>query len=174
MATREVTAVNADLNLAIERMTEHDLLEVVELEEISGLSPWGWEAYHKELQSAEDVIMLVARHPLSLPGRNDGKSIVGFVVARLIGDELHVNNVAVRPEFRRHGIAARLLGAVLGWGRSKGSRLALLEVRAGNRAAQALYRRCGFRVTGRRRRYYQAPVEDALLMTVSLRSKPLI
>ena len=172
MTTGEVTAGKARLNLAIERMSEHDLLEVVELEQISGLSPWGWEAYHKELQSPEDVIMLVARHPLFSPGRNDSKSIAGFVVARLIADELHVNNVAVRPEFRRHGVAARLLEAVLGWGRRKESRLALLEVRAGNSAAQALYRRCGFQVTGRRRRYYQAPVEDALLMTVSLKSRP--
>ena len=57
MAIRETST---GIGLSIGRMTEHDLLEVVEIEEISGLSVWGWDAYHKELQSPEDVIMLVA------------------------------------------------------------------------------------------------------------------
>ena len=156
---------------SISRMTEHDLLEVVEIEEACGLSPWGWEAYHKELQSPEDVIMLVARKPFVASGGTE-KFVAGFVVARLITDELHVNNVAVRPDWRRIGIGAKLLDAVLAWGRQKRSALALLEVRAGNNSAQALYRRCGFEVTGHRQRYYRAPVEDALIMSVSLKSRP--
>jgi ribosomal-protein-alanine N-acetyltransferase len=48
----------------------------------------------------------------------------------------------------------------------------VLEVRAENTAAQKLYQACGFEVIGRRRRYYKAPVEDALLMAVSLKRKP--
>src|SRR5437870_5565522 len=149
-------------------MTEHDLLEVVEIEETAGLSPWGWDAYHKELQSPEDVIMLVARAGVSGGSPNEGRAIVGFIVSRLVARELHVNNVAVRPEFRRQGTAAQLLEGVLEWGRRKGATDALLEVRAGNIAAQGLYQRCGFQVTGRRRRYYTQPVEDALLMTLLL------
>ena len=147
-------------------MTEHDLLAVVEIEEESGLSPWGWDAYHKELQSPEDVIMLVARADAA------GGAVAGFIVSRLIGPELHVYNMAVRPELRRRGVAARLLRAVLEWGRLNGADLAFLEVREGNHAARDLYRGCGFAVAGRRRQYYAAPVEDALLMSVSLRSKP--
>jgi len=157
-------------------MTEHDLLEVVEIEENSGLSLWGWDAYHKELQSREDVIMLIAR---TQPGGGETGAdpgnepvVAGFIVARLVAGELHINNVAVRPEFRRQGIAARLVAAVLSQGQSDGARMAFLEVRAGNVPAQGLYRRCGFQVTGRRRRYYRQPVEDALLMSVSLESSP--
>jgi ribosomal-protein-alanine N-acetyltransferase len=149
-------------NIAIARMTEHDLLAVVEIEERSGLSPWGWDAYHKELQSPEEVIMLVAR------ADDMGDTVAGFIVSRVIGSELHVYNVAVKPDFRRRGIAARLLRAALEWGAGKGAALAFLEVREGNRAAQGLYRRCGFRVAGRRTGYYPAPLEDALLMSVSL------
>lgn len=153
--------------LMIERMTEHDLLEVVEIEEISNLSPWGWDAYHLELQCASASLMLVAR----LPAHDNApqKSIVGFIVARQMADEIHVNNVAVRPEYRRLRIGENLLRAVLTWGREQDSAQAVLEVRAQNIAAQKLYQACGFEVIGRRRRYYKAPVEDALLMSVSLK-----
>jgi ribosomal-protein-alanine N-acetyltransferase len=153
-------------------MTEHDLLEVVEIEMLSGLSPWGWDAYHKELQSEQDVILLVARTQAAGSGPCDAEGIVGFIISRLIAGELHVNNVAVRSEFRRQGIAAQLLAAVLDWGRRHEARMALLEVRSGNTAAQALYSRCGFQVVGRRRRYYSQPVEDALLMSISLSASP--
>ncbi len=166
MATAKLLIGDSGRNVAIEQMTEHDLLAVVEIEEESGLSPWGWDAYHKELQSPEEVIMLVAR------GDSGGGAVAGFIVSRLIGPELHVYNVAVRPELRRRGVAARLLRAVLEWGQRTGASLAFLEVREGNSAAQNLYRGCGFAVAGRRRQYYAAPVEDALLMSVSLRSKP--
>ena len=167
MATAKLLIGDSDRHLAIEQMTEHDLLAVVEIEEESGLSPWGWDAYHKELQSPEEVIMLVAR-----ADSGGGGAVAGFIVSRLIGPELHVYNVAVRPELRRRGLAARLLRAVLEWGQRKGASLAFLEVREGNSAAQELYRGCGFEVAGLRRQYYAAPVEDALLMSVSLESKP--
>ena len=168
MATAKLMIGDRYGSIAIARMTEHDLLAVVEIEEGSGLSLWGWEAYHKQLESPEEVIMLVARADFA----GGGDAVAGFIVSRLIGPELHVYNVAVRPEFRRREIATQLLQAVLEWGRRNGGYLAFLEVREGNSAAQKLYRRCGFRVAGRRHQYYAAPVEDALLMSVSLRSKP--
>jgi len=151
-------------------MTEHDLLEVVEIEELSGISVWGWDAYHKELQSPQEVIMLVARPDQSI--ENQASFIAGFIVSRMVAGELHINNVAVRPEFRRRGIAAHLLAAVLAEGRRNGARVAFLEVRAANAAAQLLYRSRGFQVTGRRRRYYNHPVEDALLMSLLLEPWP--
>ena len=154
----------------IERMSEHDLLEVVEIEEGSGLSHWGWDAYHTELQSRTDSIMLVARGTRT--EASGEPSVIGFIVARCLAGEIHVNNVAVRPNFRRHGIGEQLLQAVLAWGKQKQASLAVLEVRAGNAAAQGLYRASGFEVVGRRRRYYKDPLEDALLMTVSLQETP--
>ena len=160
-------AIANSATVEIERMTEHDLLEVVEIEETCNLSPWGWDAYHLELQSGLNSLMLVARFddPKS-PGQ---KSIVGFIVAREMANEIHVNNVAVRPEYRRRGIGERLLKGVLVWAREKRATQAVLEVRAENIAAQKLYESCGFQTIGRRRRYYRAPLEDALLMAVSLK-----
>ena len=172
MVTKEVIARQPSLSVSVELMTEHDLLEVVEIEGLSGLSPWGWDAYHKELQSGDDVIMLVARIRAGAGGPQDNRALAGFIVSRMVVDELHINNVAIRDEFRRQGIATHLLDAVLEWGRAKGARTALLEVRAGNAAAQRLYSGCGFLLAGRRKGYYSQPLEDALLMSVSLKSSP--
>ena len=163
MATAE-TATGAQLNISIERMTEHDLVEVCAIEELSDLSAWGWEAYHHEMQSRLDTIMLVAR----LDSSFFECRIAGFIVARLIADELHVNNVAVRPEFRGRGLGSALLRTTLDGARQRNAKIAQLEVRAGNAAAQNLYRRCGFETVGRRKNYYRGPTEDALLMSLTL------
>jgi len=76
--------------------------------------------------------------------------------------------VAVAPPFRRRGIGAALLGRVLKEGRALGARTALLEVRASNAAAQALYSRLGFVRVGLRKAYYTDLPEDALVMTASI------
>jgi ribosomal-protein-alanine N-acetyltransferase len=162
MATTESAATG--LRVSIERMNEHDLVEVCAIEAMSDLSAWGWDAYHAEMQSPIDTIMLVAR--IRAPAYD--YELAGFIVARLIADELHVNNVAVRAEFRGRGIGSALLQTTLGLAQGRQATIAQLEVRAGNEAAQKLYLRCGFEVVGRRRNYYRAPTEDALLMSLSL------
>ncbi len=87
-----------------------------------------------------------------------------FCACRLVLDELHVLDLAVRPSWRRRGLARVLLDLALRRAAAAGSRLALLEVRAGNEPALALYRALGFRTVGRRPSYYRDPVEDALLL----------
>jgi ribosomal-protein-alanine N-acetyltransferase len=160
----ETSKTAAELNVRIDRMTEHDLVEVCAIEEMSELSAWGWDAYHNEMQSHIDTIMLVARLDTNVYEHQ----IAGFIVARLIADELHVNNVAVRPEFRCKGLGSALLQMTLAEARGWDARTAQLEVRASNQAAQRLYHQCGFAVVGRRRNYYRGPTEDALLMTLTL------
>ena len=145
-------------------MTEHDLVEVCAIEEMCELSAWGWDAYYNEMRSQLDTIMRVAR----IDSPRVDYQLAGFIVARLIADELHVNNVAVRPEFRGRGLGSMLLETTLEQGRLRHAKVAQLEVRAKNTAAQHLYRRCGFEVVGRRRNYYRSPTEDALLMSLAL------
>lgn len=152
--------------ITITRMSEHDLLEVVEIEEQSGLSRWGWAAYYAELQGANRDLMLIARatHALIVePG-----PIAGYIVARETAGELHINNVAVRAEFRRRGIGAALLGRILHEARRRKANAAFLEVRSANLAAQALYEKNGFRAIARRADYYSEPREDAVVMTLLL------
>jgi len=127
------------------------------------LSAWGWDAYHNEMQSHIDTIMLVAR----LTSVAVQYEIAGFIVARLIADELHVNNVAIRPEFRGQGLGSALLLTTINQARQRGAQLAQLEVRASNNEAQRLYQKCGFAVVGRRKNYYRQPTEDALLMSLA-------
>ena len=148
----------------ISRMTEHDLVEVVEIEVASGLSRWGWDAYYAELRRPSESIMLVARIVESLNAHH----LAGFVAARLGADELHINNVAVRENWRQRGIGGLLLGAALEEAARRGAHRAFLEVRAGNEAAQALYSKFGFRSNARRPSYYTDPTEDAIVMTAPL------
>jgi [ribosomal protein S18]-alanine N-acetyltransferase len=156
-----------DFNLT--QMTEHDLLEVVEIEESCGLSRWGWDAYHAELSQGRGAIMLVA-HVGEGDAPSGGQRVKGFIAARLSADELHINNVAVRPKYRRTGVAKKLLESVIHEAARRGARAAFLEVRKGNTAAQALYGGCGFRMIGQRPGYYVQPLEDALVMSLALRT----
>jgi ribosomal-protein-alanine acetyltransferase len=94
--------------------------------------------------------------------------VVGFLVARRVANDLEILNLAVRPDARRCGIGAALLDEALAWGRTFHAESALLEVRASNLSALHFYERHGFRATGRRPRYYAAPIEDALLLTAAL------
>src|ERR1051326_1979069 len=118
MAATETATNSPTLKVSIARMTEHDLVEVCAIEELSDLSAWGWDAYHPELQSRIDTIMLVAR--LANSARFE---IAGFIVARLIADELHVNNVSVRPESRGRGIGCPLLQTTLDQARRREARI---------------------------------------------------
>jgi ribosomal-protein-alanine N-acetyltransferase len=71
-------------------------------------------------------------------------------------------NVAVAPEWRRQGVATRLIEQLLG--EAGGEDRYTLEVRASNRDAIRMYERLGFRPAGHRRRYYHDNGEDALIM----------
>ena len=148
-------------------MTEHDLLEVVEIEETTGLSLWGWEGYRGEL-SKPDAVMLVAQLNGGMAQLNASKYLCGFIAARVTADELHINNLGVRAAWRRRGLGSALLRAAISRGAQLQARTAVLEVRATNLAAQALYRQAGFQFEGRRRNYYGDPPEDALLMRAPL------
>jgi len=154
------------IEYAIERMTVHDLLEVVEIEEACRLSLWGWDSYHAELLRTE-AIMLVARR--ARPHDLNGISLLGFLSARISADELHINNIGVREMARRRGVGNKLLRAALAKAEELGVLTAVLEVRAGNAAAQSLYRRNNFEFAGRRRNYYHDPLEDAVIMDAILK-----
>lgn len=161
----EQRVARAPEGISISRMSEHDLLEVVEIEEQSGLSRWGWAAYYAELQGANRDLMLVARPADAIV---ESTPIIGYIVARETAGELHINNFAVRTGFRRRGIGWALLDRVLEEARRRKVNAAFLEVRSANLAAQALYEKSGFRAIATRANYYSDPREDAVVMTLNL------
>jgi ribosomal-protein-alanine N-acetyltransferase len=144
-------------------MREADLTEVVQIEERTGLNRWGYEAYRRELLTNPQALMFVAR-PLDSVDRE----VLGFVAAALMYDELHVNNIAAHPDYRRLGVGRALLDAAISEGQLRGATFCVLEVRASNESAQALYLAFGFRTTRRRKDYYRSPTEDALEMVLKL------
>lgn len=96
-------------------------------------------------------------------GRRDDEPVAGALV-RTVAGEAEILRMAVRPDARRGGLGRALLRAVLSASADACPDGVHLEVRASNAAARALYARAGFLERGRRRNYYQAPVEDAIVM----------
>ncbi len=137
-------------------MTVVDLDAVMAIDALSLPVPWPRSAHERELSNR------VARY-LVLVGPEG--AIRGYGGLWVQMDELHVIVMAVHPAWRRRGLGARILRALIRTGMALGCVGATLEVRAGNLAAQGLYGRFGFREAGLRRRYYGDNDEDALIMS---------
>ena len=90
--------------------------------------------------------------------------VIGFLAARQTADEAEVLNIAVHKDFRRQGAASALLVAALDKFQRSGVVSVFLELRASNRAANALYEHHGFVPAGSRKAYYRDPSEDAVCM----------
>jgi ribosomal-protein-alanine N-acetyltransferase len=110
--------------------------------------------------------MLIAR--VSSSPIIEHQRIAGYIVARESAGEVHINNVAVREQYRRRGIGNLLLGQIMETARRLKVHVAFLEVRSGNKAAQALYEKVGFKAIARRPDYYSDPKEDAVVMSLTL------
>ncbi len=149
----------------VDWMTLDDLSAVVEIEEISGLNRWGYDSYRRELITNPRAIMLVARTTQELE-----RNILGFFAGWTVEDEMHINNIASHPNFRRIGVGYKLLEAALEQGGRRGITQVILEVRASNETAQSLYRKFGFKFVNRRRDYYRFPTEDAFVMRLDMYS----
>ena len=133
-----------------------DIDAVLTIEEASFTSPWTKEMYLAEFENRGISFFYLARTSTG--------EIVGFCSFWRVLDELHINNLAVLPQYRRGGVGTALLANVLGDGARLGAKRATLEVRQSNTPAQRLYERFGFTVAGVRRGYYSNPVEDALVL----------
>jgi [ribosomal protein S18]-alanine N-acetyltransferase len=135
-----------------------DLDGVLEVEAESFTNPWTRDMYAWELQDRTRCHIYVVR--------TAEHAVAGFCAFWLVCDEVHINNVALRPALRGRGLGTALMRHVFGEARRLGARRATLEVRASNAGARRLYERLGFTVSGTRRNYYTSPVEDALILWI--------
>lgn len=148
-----MSAATAD-PIVLRAATRDDVAAVAAIELASFSDPWSVRAF-ADLLDAPAVRFLVATA--------DG-AVVGYLVAVFAADEAEIANVAVDPACRGRGIGARLLDEALAEGGRRGTAQMYLEVRASNVAAQRLYASRGFEGVGRRKRYYERPPEDALVL----------
>jgi [ribosomal protein S18]-alanine N-acetyltransferase len=149
------------VRLRIERMTLDDIPDVHDIERASFPIPWPVYAFRQELETNRMAAYLVVRV---------GDATVAYAGIWLMVDEAHVTTFAVLPEWRRRGIGARLMLAVLQLAVEMHAAVGTLEVRLSNLGARTLYQRFGFRPVGVRPRYYSDNGEDALIMTTDLLS----
>lgn len=141
----------------IRRMTVDDIQQVIAIDRASFSLPWPERSFRFEVTDNEASRAWVADM--------DG-IIVGMIVAWMLVDEAHIATIATHPDFRRQGIASKLLLYALQMMQGEGAVTSVLEVRESNVAAQAMYRKFGFEESGRRPRYYKDNGEDAILMTL--------
>lgn len=149
------------MEILIRPMRMEDLEQVHAIDDQSFSMPWPASAYRYELTENQHSIVWVAE----INPTQGGRQVVGVMVVWLILDEAHIATLAVHPDYRRQGIARRMLINALKEVIQRGFHLATLEVRSGNLPAQNLYRGFNFKVVGRRYRYYRDNSEDALIMT---------
>jgi ribosomal-protein-alanine N-acetyltransferase len=152
----------------IRPMLPTDLDPVIRIEEQSFPHPWTRDQFMSELQR-ESVsrchIAVMGDHetyPVQHASPGEG-SVVGFIMAWLVADELHITNLAVAPEARRCGVAAALLEQSIREAVEVGAVWCQLEVKVSNTPARGLYRLFGFKPLGIRKGYYHNG-EDAVVM----------
>ena len=143
------------MKITIVPMDRSHLTGIAAIERQCFSTPWT-EAMLEEVLYQDTASFLVAE-------REDG-FVVGYAGLQVVLDEGYIDNVAVLPDYRRQGIARRLVEVYCRFGEMHLAFLTL-EVRASNEAALALYHELGFLPEGRRKDYYTKPKEDALLLT---------
>lgn len=151
-----------DQKITFRHMRKDDLESVMIIDRLSFSMPWPKNAYLHDLNNNENALLRVAE--ASTTGKD--ARVVGMIDLWLILDEAHIATLAVHPDYRGRGIATRLIDLILLEAHELGASKVMLEVRASNHAAQALYKQFGFKTVHRRPRYYVDNREDALLMNL--------
>lgn len=136
-------------------MDRRHIEQIAALERECFSTPWS-EAMLTEVLFDSQASFIVAES-------EDG-GVLGYAGLQVVLDEGYIDNIAVEPNARRHGVADELLDVFCRFGEANLAFLTL-EVRASNAPAIALYRKHGFEEAGRRKNYYTKPTEDAVIMT---------
>ncbi len=135
-----------------------DLDAIMAIELRSFTDPWTGAAIASAMSTA-GAIATVAE---------SDRGIIGCMLGRAAAGEGEIHSVAVNPDERGRGIGSLLVADAIERFVAAGAGTVWLEVRESNAAARALYRQAGFTEAGRRRKYYRAPVEDALVLQLEL------
>jgi len=148
--------------ITIAPLERTDLDQVMAIEQASFTMPWSRNLFLSEFANEPVSLMLAAYEEAA------GRELAGYIVCWVVADEVHILDLATRPDLRRHGIARQLVLAALRIAFDRGARSAYLEVRESNRTALKLYGGVGFEQTQVREEYYDHPVENAIVMRLGV------
>ena len=148
------TQVHEPDSVLLRDMTVSDLPTVGAIERASYSVPWSDTTFRGLLRRRDAELVSAER---------DGR-VVGYAVFWCVLDQGELGNVAVAETARGLGIGASLVAEILQRAARRRVREVFLEVRPSNVVARRLYEQFGFTAVGRRRNYYQEPVEDALVL----------
>ena len=137
-------------------MTYDHVPQAAELERLCFSDPWSERMLREHLDN---------QCAAAIAAVGEDGTLLGYAGLLVVLDEGYITNVAVRPAYRRQGIASDLLGVFERFARGHQLALLTLEVRASNAAAIALYEKMGYARVGVRKNYYEHPREDAVIMT---------
>lgn len=129
-------------------------------EQASFSQPWRRQLFEAELVYPRALCLGALLYP--------GELVAGYLIMWVVVDEAQIQNIAVNPALRGHGVGKALLAQGLKLAKARGATWASLEVRPSNLAARRLYASLGFIEVGRRPGYYQPEGEDALLLNCDL------
>lgn len=145
--------------VTIRSATLDDVPAILTIEEqAASAAHWTASQYQRLLETAAGTLLIA---------ENKG-TLCGFLAAKRTIEEWEIENVAVAPGFQRDGVAGELMRTLVRKVQDNAGAKILLEVRDSNLPARRLYEKHGFREVGRRRQYYQRPVEDAVLYELRL------
>ena len=142
----------------VRRMTMEDGAAVAEMEHQLFPDAWSEKSILETLEQPNTICLMADK-----AGRT-----AGYLLAYTAADEAEIARIAVVKELQRQGVARVLLSELESVCGSEGLKKILLDVRCGNSAARALYEAAGFKEDGIRQRFYENPVEDAILMSRQL------
>ncbi len=142
----------------VRRMTMEDGAAVAEMEHQLFPDAWSEKSILETLEQTNAICLIAEK-----AGRT-----AGYLLAYTAADEAEIARIAVVKELQRQGAARALLAELESVCGSEGIKKILLDVRSGNGAARALYTSTGFKEDGIRQRFYENPVEDAILMSREL------
>ncbi len=143
--------------LLLQPMSSADLDEVMAIELAVYTHPWSRANFVDALNQGYDAWVVRTAHG----------QLLGYYVHMAVVDESHLLTIAVHAQVQRQGLGRYLLTQMLQRARAMAMTSVLLEVRASNQRALALYAAFGFEQIGRRKGYYQlTPTEreDALVL----------
>lgn len=152
------------MTLALTSATDGDLPAIAAIERRAFSDPWSALSFREALE--HPAVFFVCARRRSPSG---GEEVVGYVVAWFVADEGEIANLAVDPSAWGSGVGGALLNAALSEGYRRETAKMYLEVRDSNARARQLYHSRGFKEVGRRRNYYQLPVEDAIVLRRTLK-----